>query len=206
MILIYNLLNRGQSPLCSLLIQILISFGDTLTEILSNTNTGHWSPSGFSVQGISQARILERVAIFFSRGSSQPGDQNLKTLSLASPALTCKFFTTEPPGKTYSVIMFSQISGNPVIQSSWHMKWTIIPWYVLPFCQAPSPPLSSVSNVGSVVIYHVNDPPASYWITLFHLHFAPTYKTPTLDKLTLIFLFTRTRTEGENRHHAPAPD
>ena len=126
MILIYNLLNRGQSPLCSLLIQILISFGDTLTEILSNTNTGHWSPSGFSVQGISQARILERVAIFFSRGSSQPGDQNLTTLSLASPALTCKFFTTEPPGKTYSVIMFSQISGNPLIIKLIH-KFTIIP-------------------------------------------------------------------------------
>ena len=32
------------------------------------------SPPGSSVHGILQARILERVAIPFSRGSSQPGD------------------------------------------------------------------------------------------------------------------------------------
>ena len=32
------------------------------------------SPPGFSVHGISQARILEWVAISFSRGSSQPKD------------------------------------------------------------------------------------------------------------------------------------
>ena len=32
-------------------------------------------PSGFSVHGISQARILEWVAISFSRGSSRPRDQ-----------------------------------------------------------------------------------------------------------------------------------
>ena len=33
------------------------------------------SPPGFSVHGILQARILEWVAISFSRGSSQPKDQ-----------------------------------------------------------------------------------------------------------------------------------
>ena len=33
------------------------------------------SPPGSSVLGISQARILEWVAISFSRGSSQPKDQ-----------------------------------------------------------------------------------------------------------------------------------
>ena len=33
------------------------------------------SPPGSSVHGILQARILECVAIPFSRGSSQPGDQ-----------------------------------------------------------------------------------------------------------------------------------
>ena len=33
------------------------------------------SPPGFSVHGILQARILERVAVSFSRGSSQPRDQ-----------------------------------------------------------------------------------------------------------------------------------
>ena len=33
------------------------------------------SPPGFSVHGISQGRILEWVAIPFSRGSSRPRDQ-----------------------------------------------------------------------------------------------------------------------------------
>ena len=48
------------------------------------------SPPGSSVHGISQARILEWVAISFSRGSSQP----------RSPALAGGFFTSDPPGKS----------------------------------------------------------------------------------------------------------
>ena len=34
-----------------------------------------YTPPGSSVHGIFQARILERVAIFSSKGSSRPGDQ-----------------------------------------------------------------------------------------------------------------------------------
>ena len=34
-----------------------------------------WSPPGSSVHGILQARIVEWVAILFSRGSSPPKDQ-----------------------------------------------------------------------------------------------------------------------------------
>ena len=49
---------------------------------------------GSSVHGILQGRILEWVAISFSRGSSQPG---IEPGSLASPALSGGFFTTEPP-------------------------------------------------------------------------------------------------------------
>jgi len=56
------------------------------------------SPPGSSVHGIFQARILERVAISYSRESSQPRDQ---TMSLASPALTGGFFTTVPPGNPH---------------------------------------------------------------------------------------------------------
>ena len=48
------------------------------------------SPPGFSVHGISQARILERVAISFPRGSSNPGTEHG---SLISPALAGRFFT-----------------------------------------------------------------------------------------------------------------
>ena len=46
-----------------------------------------------SVRGIHQARILGRVAIFFSRGSSQPRDWTHVS------CITGGFFTTEPPGK-----------------------------------------------------------------------------------------------------------
>ena len=51
------------------------------------------SPPGSSVHGISQARILEWVAISFSRGSSRPRD----TAHIS--CLAGRFFTTEPPGK-----------------------------------------------------------------------------------------------------------
>ena len=57
------------------------------------------SPPGSSVQGILQARILEWVAMPFSRGSSWPG---VKPTTLMSPALTSGFFTTELPGKPWS--------------------------------------------------------------------------------------------------------
>ena len=50
-----------------------------------------------SVHGISQARILEWVAISFSRGFSQPRD---RTLSLVSPALQVDSLPFEPPRKS----------------------------------------------------------------------------------------------------------
>ena len=46
-----------------------------------------------SVHGISQERILDRVAISFSTGSSQPRDQTFLF------CIAGRFFTTEPPGK-----------------------------------------------------------------------------------------------------------
>ena len=53
-------------------------------------------PPGSSVQGVSQARILEWVAISFSRGSSRYGEP----VSPLLPALVGGFFTTVPPGHT----------------------------------------------------------------------------------------------------------
>ena len=46
------------------------------------------SPPGSSVPGIAQARILEWVAVSFSK------DSGIKTASLISPALVGGFFTT----------------------------------------------------------------------------------------------------------------
>ena len=49
---------------------------------------------GFSIHGISQARILEWVVISFSRGSSDPGMEPM------SPALASGFSITGPSGKS----------------------------------------------------------------------------------------------------------
>ena len=46
--------------------------------------------------GFSQARILEWVAISFSRGSSQPSNQNCVS------CLAGGFLTIEPPGKPHA--------------------------------------------------------------------------------------------------------
>ena len=51
-----------------------------------------YSLSGSSVHGTSQARIMEWVAISFSRESPDPGIERV------SPALAGRFFTNEPPG------------------------------------------------------------------------------------------------------------
>ena len=53
-----------------------------------------------SVHGIFQARILEWVAISYSRESSQPKD---RTHITCVSALTGRFFTTAPPGRSVSL-------------------------------------------------------------------------------------------------------
>ena len=62
---------------------------------------------GSSVYGIFQARILEWFAISFSRGSSPPRDQT--SVSCMSPALAAGFFTTEPPGKPATILLFNLV-------------------------------------------------------------------------------------------------
>ena len=55
-------------------------------------------PMDYSMPGsmgfIHQARVLEWVAISFSRGSSDPG---IQPMSPVAPAMAGRFFTTEPP-------------------------------------------------------------------------------------------------------------
>ena len=63
------------------------------------------SPSGFSVHGILQARIIEWVAISFSRGSSLPRDwTHISWIS----CIAGRFFTTETWEARYSFPEFSQ--------------------------------------------------------------------------------------------------
>ena len=59
--------SRSEYDLCVFVCSVAQSF-------LTLCNTRYYSPPGSSVRGISQARILERVAISSSRGSSWPRD------------------------------------------------------------------------------------------------------------------------------------
>ena len=52
-----------------------------------------WSPPGSSVHGILQRRILEWVAISFSRASSQPRDQTNVSRVVADTLLSEPLFT-----------------------------------------------------------------------------------------------------------------
>ena len=69
------------------------------------------SPLGSSVHGSFQARLLEWVAVPFSRGSSDPG---IKPASLTSPALVGRFFTLAPPGKPFSATIWSFWCYGPI--------------------------------------------------------------------------------------------
>ena len=75
---------------------------------------------GSSVHGILQARILEWVAMSFSRGSSQPMDGTLVSMS---PALSGGFFTT-------STTWEAQCNVETWVQSlGWENPWR---WEWLP--------------------------------------------------------------------------
>ena len=62
-------------------------------SVVSDSLQPHGLP-GFAIHGIFQARVLEWVAIAFSRGSSQPRDQ-IQVFCIAGRG----FLPSEPPGK-----------------------------------------------------------------------------------------------------------
>ena len=104
-------------------------------------------PSSSSVQGILQARILERVAIPFSRGSSQPRDRNLVS-SLQTDSL------------------LSELQGSPIV-GAFHLLWE---WMVFCLGNIYSPVLlfanyfllrchlPSLSSVGKESACNAGDP------------------------------------------------
>ena len=72
-------------------------------------------PPGPSVHGIFQARILEWVAISFSRGSSPPGTEP------ESPALKANSLPSEPPGKPQGRSTFTNYTCNDPEAKSGHL-------------------------------------------------------------------------------------
>ena len=65
-----------------------------------------FSPPGSSVQGILQARILERVAISFTRDLPSPG---IESTSPSCPALVDELFTTNATWEAHDNIDSVQI-------------------------------------------------------------------------------------------------
>ena len=76
------------------LLSLLILGGGGPCSVVSDSLRPHGlSPPGSSVHGILQARILEWVAISYSRGSPNP------EIEPESPALKPDSLPSEPPGK-----------------------------------------------------------------------------------------------------------
>ena len=99
-----------------LYIKILISLFIPHREVAQSCptlcNPVDCSPPGSSVHGILMARILEWVAISFSRGSSQPG------IKPRSPTLQADALTSEPPEKpfiSHNIIII--IPGNTLVNT-----------------------------------------------------------------------------------------
>ena len=101
----YPKLSKNKGAKCSLShydgLATIVLFVFTFTvavavELLSHVrllcNAMVCSLPGYPVHGMSQARILEWVAISFPRGSSWPRDK----VSCVSCTLAGEFFTTEP--------------------------------------------------------------------------------------------------------------
>ena len=78
---------------CSCIVRNWCGDGALVTTSCLTHDHMDWSPASSSVGGISQARILEWVAISFSRGSSWLRDQTWVSW------IAGRFFTAEPPGK-----------------------------------------------------------------------------------------------------------
>ena len=89
-------------PICIYLTCVLVA-----QLCLTLCNPMDCSPPGFSVYGIVQARILEWIAIPFSRGTSQPRDRTLVS------CIVGRFFTVWATGKsTYLYTHTFYIDGN----------------------------------------------------------------------------------------------
>ena len=97
-------------------------------QVISNScNPVNWSLPGSSVHGVLQARILEWVAVPFSRGSAQPRDWIMVS------HVAGRFFTSWPSGKPFICIytyigegnsnpLQSSCLENPIDRGTWLAK------------------------------------------------------------------------------------
>ena len=82
--------------MCLLVLRIISEHIYVGVDLVAKSCQTFLAPLVSFVAGISQARILEWVAISFSKGSSPPKDRT-RVIS----CIKCRFFTADPPGKSY---------------------------------------------------------------------------------------------------------
>ena len=115
-------------PMSALARRFLIIGGCVLVAQLCPTfcNPTYCSPPGFSVHGVLQARILEWIAIHFSRGTSQPRDWTLVS------CIAGKFFTVWAPGTTGEIrVLFLCMMLENVLYCSFTCSCPVFQHYLL---------------------------------------------------------------------------
>ena len=81
------------------------------------------NPPGSTVHGISQARLLEWVAISFSRGSSQFRDRTHVS------CLAGGFFTPDPPGKPWMLLLpILSALGEVIKEFRYFLLFDMVTW------------------------------------------------------------------------------
>ena len=130
-----------------------------LQSCLTLYNPMDCSPPGSSLHEILQARILEWVAMPFSKESAQPSDQT--QVSYMSPASAAGFFTTNATC-VCSVIKSCPTFCDPMDcslpGSSVHGIFQARPleWVAISSTRGSSQPrdLTRVSSIGRQILYH----------------------------------------------------
>ena len=95
----------------------------SLQSCLTLYNPMNCSPQGSSVHGILQARILERVAIPFSRGYSQPRDGTASPVSPILQVDSLPLSQQGSPGGLHSRNVFSHHPGGWGLESRCRQPW-----------------------------------------------------------------------------------
>ena len=118
------------------------------------------SPPGSSVHGILQARILEWVAICFSRGSSQSRDQT--QVSCIAGRLFTIWATMEPTWISSRYLTLSMTKSKALL-----LPDVFIPWFSVPQQMATPSSHCSRQNLWSHprILFFLNTPhPICQWI------------------------------------------
>ena len=106
------------------------------------------SPSGSSIHAISQARILEWVAIYFSRGSSLPRDQTSISCVSCISCIDRQVLTSRPlRQESEEVKSLSPVDsynpidcGRPGSSVPGILQASILEWVTIPFSGGSSQP------------------------------------------------------------------